>query len=55
MRQYLIALFFGLMIANVADALLYGSANIITPAKIAGTNAVDVFNYQLSLLLRKLP
>ena len=55
MRQFLIALFSGLMIATAADTLLYGGANMVVPAKIAGTNAVNEFNYQLSLLLSKLP
>jgi len=55
MRQFLIALFSGLMIAAVTDQVLYGGANTVVPAKIAGTNAVNQFNYQLSLLLSKVP
>jgi hypothetical protein len=55
MRQFLIALFFGLIIAAVTDELLYGGANTVVPAKVAGSNAVNEFNYQLSLLLSKLP
>jgi hypothetical protein len=55
MRQFLIALFSGLMIATAADAFLYGGANTILPAKIAGTSAVNQFHYQISLLLSKLP
>jgi hypothetical protein len=55
MRQFLIALFSGLMIAAATDQLLYGGANTVVPAKVAGTNAVNQFNYQVSLLLSKLP
>jgi hypothetical protein len=55
MRQFLIALFFGLIIAAVTDELLYGGANTVVPAKVAGSNAVNQFNYQLSLLLSKVP
>jgi hypothetical protein len=55
MRQFLIALFFGLIIAAATDELLYGGANTVVPAKVAGSNAVNEFNYQLSLLLSKLP
>jgi hypothetical protein len=53
MRQFLIALFAGLMIAAAADQVLYGGANTVVPAKIAGTNAANQVNYQLSLLLSK--
>ena len=55
MRQFLIALFSGLIITAVADQVLYGGANTVVPAKIAGSNAVNEFNYQLSLLLSKVP
>jgi hypothetical protein len=55
MRQFLIALFAGLIITAVADEVLYGGANTVVPAKIAGTNAVNQFNYQLSVLLSKVP
>jgi hypothetical protein len=55
MRQFLIALFFGLIIAAATDELLYGGAYTVVPAKVAGSNAVNEFNYQLSLLLSKLP
>jgi hypothetical protein len=55
MRQFLIALFSGVMIATAADQLLFGGANTIVPAQIAGSNALNQFNYQLSLLLRKVP
>jgi hypothetical protein len=55
MRQFLIALFFGLMIATAADTLLYGGVNTVVPAKIAGAGAVNQFQYQISLLLSKLP
>jgi len=55
MRQFLIALFAGLMIAAATDELLFSGAYTIIPAKIAGTNAVNQFNYQLSLLLQKVP
>ena len=55
MRQFLIALFSGLIIAAAADEVLYGGANTVIPAKVAGSNAVNEFNYQLSLLLSKLP
>lgn len=55
MRQFLIALFSGLMLAAVTDQVLYGGANTVVPAKIAGSNAVNQFNYQLSLLLSKVP
>ncbi len=53
MRPFLIALFLGLMIAAAADGVLYGGANTVVPAKIAGSNAVNQVNYQLSLLLSK--
>jgi hypothetical protein len=55
MRQFLIALFSGLMIAAATDQLLYGGAYTVVPAKIAGSNAVHQFNYQVSLLLSKVP
>jgi len=55
MRQFLIALFSGLMIATATDELLYSGANTVLPAKIAGSNVVNQFNYQLSLFLRKVP
>jgi hypothetical protein len=55
MRQFLIALFSGLIIAAAADELLYGGAYTIVPAKMAGSNAVNEFNYRLSLLLSKVP
>jgi hypothetical protein len=55
MRQFLIALFTGLIITAATDELLYGGANTVVPAKIAGSNAVYQFNYQLSLLLSKVP
>jgi hypothetical protein len=55
MRQFLIALFSGLIIAAATDEVLYGGANTVVPAKIAGSNAVNQFNYQLSLLLSKVP
>jgi len=55
MRQFLIALFSGLIIAAATDELLYGGANTLVPAKIAGANAVSQFNYQLSLFLRQVP
>ena len=55
MRQFLIALFSGLIIAAAADEVLYGGAYTVVPAKIAGSNAVNEFNYQLSLLLSKVP
>jgi hypothetical protein len=55
MRQFLIALFLGLIIAAAADEVIYGGANTIVPAKVAGTHAVNEFNYQISLLLSKLP
>ncbi|HXL65445.1 MAG TPA: hypothetical protein VN938_10325 [Xanthobacteraceae bacterium] len=55
MRQFLIALFSGLIIAAAADEVLYGGANTVIPAKVAGSNAVNQFNYQLSLLLSKVP
>ena len=55
MRQFLIALFVGLIIATATDELLFAGAYTVVPAKIAGTNAVNQFNYQLSLLLRKVP
>jgi hypothetical protein len=55
MRQFLIALFLSLIIAAVADEVLYGGAYTVTPAKLAGTHAVNEFNYQISLLLSKVP
>ena len=55
MRQFLIALFSGLIIAAAADEVLYGGANTVIPAKVAGSNAVNQFIYQLSLLLSKVP
>jgi len=55
MRQFLIALFSGLMIAAATDQLLFAGANTVVPAKIAGENAVNKFNYELSLFLRKVP
>ena len=55
MRQFLIALFAGLIIAAAADEVLYGGANTVVPAKIAGSSAVNEFNYQLNLLLSKVP
>ena len=55
MRQFLIALFSGLIIAAAADEVLYGGANTVIPAKVAGSNAVNQFSYQLSLLLSKVP
>jgi hypothetical protein len=55
MRQFLIALFSGLIIAAAADEVLYGGANTVVPAKIAGSKAVNQFNYQLDLLLSKVP
>jgi hypothetical protein len=55
MRQFLIALFAGLIITAAADELLYGGAYAVLPAKAAGSNAVNQFNYQLSLLLSKIP
>jgi hypothetical protein len=55
MRQFLIALFLGLGITAAADEVLYGGAYAIAPAKVAGSNAVYQFNYQLSLLLSKIP
>jgi hypothetical protein len=55
MRQFLIALFSGLIIATAADELLFAGANTVVPAKIAGSNAVNQFNYELSLFLRKVP
>ena len=51
----MIALFSGLMIAAAADQVLYGGANTVVPAKVAGSNALNQFNYQLSLLLSKVP
>jgi hypothetical protein len=55
MRQFLIALFSGLIIAAAADELLYGGVNTVVPAKVAGSNAVNQFNYQVNLLLSKIP
>lgn len=55
MRQFLIALFAGLLITAVTDEVLYGGAYTIVPAKSAGSHAVNEFNYQLSLLLSKIP
>ncbi|HEY1747227.1 MAG TPA: hypothetical protein VGG11_10770 [Xanthobacteraceae bacterium] len=55
MRQFLIALFAGLFIAAATDELLYGGTYTVVPAKVAGSNAVHEFNYQLSLLLSKIP
>jgi hypothetical protein len=55
MRQFLIALFFGLIITAAVDEVLYGGAYTVAPAKAAGSNAVKEFNYQLSLLLSKIP
>jgi hypothetical protein len=55
MRQFLVALFSGLIIATVTDQLLFAGANTIVPAKIAGSNAVNQFNYHLNLLLRNVP
>jgi hypothetical protein len=55
MRQFLIALFLSLIIAAAADEVLYGGAYTVVPAKLAGSNAVNEFNYQISLLVSKLP
>ena len=55
MRQFLIALFLGLFLTAVTDQLIYGGRYAISPAKMAGSNAVNQFNYQLSLLLSKIP
>jgi len=55
MRQFLIALFAGLIIAAATDGVLYGGANTVVPAKIAGSHAFDQFNYHLNLLLSKVP
>jgi hypothetical protein len=41
--------------SDAADEVLYGGANTVIPAKVAGSNAVNQFNYQLSLLLSKVP
>ena len=55
MRQFLIALFSGLIIATATDEALYGGVNTVVPAKVAGSNAISQFHYQLSLFLRKVP
>lgn len=55
MRQFLITLFSGLIIAVLADQLLYGGVHTVVPAKTAGINAINQFNYQVSLLLSNLP
>ena len=55
MRQFLIATFLSLIITAALDEVFYGGAYTIAPAKVAGWNAVNQFNYQLDLLLNKIP
>jgi hypothetical protein len=55
MRQFLISLFSGLMIAVAADYVIFGGAHTQYTAKTVGGKALDEFNYQLNLLLRKVP
>jgi hypothetical protein len=55
MRQYLLAMGLALTVAVAADGLFFGGKFALQPSRSAGATALHQFNYQLDLLLRKVP
>jgi hypothetical protein len=55
MRQYLLPMIVALTITVAADELLFGGRFTLQPTRAAGETALQEFNYQLELLLRRVP